>query len=91
MLLEARISAGYKGNPEVLRDFELCVEPGEIVGLVGESGSGKSTVALALMRLLEFRGGAARFPGASQAERTGRSQRHGTVLPRRAPRCGGAG
>jgi ABC-type dipeptide/oligopeptide/nickel transport system ATPase component len=60
MLLEARISAGYKDNPEVLRDFELAVEPGEIVGLVGESGSGKSTVALALMRLLEFRGGAAR-------------------------------
>jgi ABC-type dipeptide/oligopeptide/nickel transport system ATPase component len=59
MLLEARISAGYKDNPHVLRDFELAVEPGEIVGLVGESGSGKSTVALALMRLLEFRGGAA--------------------------------
>jgi len=60
MLLEARISAGYKGQPEVLRNFELDMEPGEIVGLVGESGSGKSTVALALMRLLEFRGGAAR-------------------------------
>jgi ABC-type dipeptide/oligopeptide/nickel transport system ATPase component len=60
MLLEARITAGYKDNPEVLRDFQLAVEPGEIVGLVGESGSGKSTVALALMRLLEFRGGTAR-------------------------------
>ena len=60
MLLEARISAGYKDNSEVLHDFQLSVEPGEIVGLVGESGSGKSTVALALMRLLEFRGGAAR-------------------------------
>jgi ABC-type dipeptide/oligopeptide/nickel transport system ATPase component len=60
VLLEARISAGYKGSPDVLRDFELGVAPGEIVGLVGESGSGKSTVALALMRLLEFRGGAAR-------------------------------
>jgi ABC-type dipeptide/oligopeptide/nickel transport system ATPase component len=60
VLLEARIWAGYKGNPKVLRDFELDVEPGEIVGLVGESGSGKSTVALALMRLLEFRGGAVR-------------------------------
>jgi ABC-type dipeptide/oligopeptide/nickel transport system ATPase component len=60
MLLEARISAGYQGNPEVLRDCALSIEPGEIVGLVGESGSGKSTVALALMRLLEFRGGAMR-------------------------------
>ena len=60
MLLEARISAGYKGSPDVLRDFDLGVEQGEILGLVGESGSGKSTVALALMRLLEFRGGAAR-------------------------------
>jgi ABC-type dipeptide/oligopeptide/nickel transport system ATPase component len=59
VLLETCISAGYQGS-EVLREFQLSVEPGEIVGLVGESGSGKSTVALALMRLLEYRGGAAR-------------------------------
>jgi ABC-type dipeptide/oligopeptide/nickel transport system ATPase component len=60
VLLEARLSAGYRGNLDVLREFDLALEPGEIVGLVGQSGSGKSTVALALMRLLEFRGGAAR-------------------------------
>ncbi len=60
MLLEARLSASYRGHPDVLRDFELSIAPGEIVGLVGESGSGKSTVAIGLMRLLEFRGGAAR-------------------------------
>ncbi len=60
MLLEARLSAGYQGHPDVLRDFELCLEAGEIVGLVGQSGSGKSSVALALMRLLVFRGGSAR-------------------------------
>ena len=58
MLLEARINAGYAGGAGVLREFELAVASGEIMGLVGESGSGKSTVALALMRLLRFRGGA---------------------------------
>ncbi len=30
---------------------------GEILGLVGESGSGKSTIALALLRLLDHKGG----------------------------------
>lgn len=59
-LLRARISAGYPDRPEVLRGFELDIAPGEIVGLVGESGAGKSTVALVLLRLLEFKGGAAR-------------------------------
>ena len=56
-LLSARFSAGYPGRPGVLSNLELVIEPGEIVGLVGESGSGKSTLSLALMRLLEFRGG----------------------------------
>ncbi len=36
----------------VVRDFELHMEPGEIVGLVGESGSGKSMTALAIAGLL---------------------------------------
>jgi peptide/nickel transport system ATP-binding protein len=37
---------------EVLRDVDLTIEPGEILGLVGESGSGKSVLALALLGLL---------------------------------------
>jgi len=56
-LLTMRLSASYPGRGEVLRDVALDVTPGEIVGLVGESGSGKSTVALAILRLLQFRGG----------------------------------
>ena len=56
-LLDARITAGYSGKPNALRNFDLQVDPGEIVGLVGESGSGKSTVALSILRLLEYRGG----------------------------------
>ena len=56
-LLSTHLSAGYSGRPAVLRDAALEIAPGEIVGLVGQSGSGKSTMALALLRLLEYRGG----------------------------------
>jgi len=56
-LLSTCLSAGYTSGLAVLRDATLEVAPGEIVGLVGESGSGKSTMALALLRLLPYRGG----------------------------------
>jgi ABC-type dipeptide/oligopeptide/nickel transport system ATPase component len=35
------------------------IRQGEILALVGDSGSGKSTIALAIMRLLKYKGGAA--------------------------------
>ena len=57
-LLETRLSVDYPNKPGVLRDVHLIVSEGEMVGLVGESGSGKSTIALALMRLLEHKGAA---------------------------------
>ena len=56
-LLKTRISVDYPNKPGVLRDVELEIGEGEILGLVGESGSGKSTIALALLRLLEHKGG----------------------------------
>jgi len=56
-LLALDISVGYRNKPNVLSGIALRVEFGEIFGLVGESGSGKSTVALAILRLLENRGG----------------------------------
>jgi len=56
-LLSLDISIGYRNKPDVLSGIAFQVEPGEIFGLVGESGSGKSTVALAILRLLENRGG----------------------------------
>ncbi len=59
-ILEAEISADYPGRAGVLDGVRLAIGQGEIVGLLGESGSGKSTVALALMRLLELRGGSVR-------------------------------
>jgi oligopeptide/dipeptide ABC transporter ATP-binding protein len=36
-----------------VRDVSFCIEPGESLCLVGETGSGKSTIALALLGLLE--------------------------------------
>ncbi|HUI55240.1 MAG TPA: ABC transporter ATP-binding protein [Bryobacteraceae bacterium] len=56
-LLSTRLSAGYPGRPGVLQQASLAISQGEIVGLVGESGSGKSTMALAILRLLQYRGG----------------------------------
>ena len=56
-LLAVNIGIGYPRNPGVLRGVEFTIHRGEILGLIGESGSGKSTIALAVMRLLELRGG----------------------------------
>ncbi|MGA2213503.1 MAG: ABC transporter ATP-binding protein [Bryobacteraceae bacterium] len=58
VLLETRLSVDYPNKPGVLREVRLKVSEGEMLGLVGESGSGKSTIALALLRLLEHKGGA---------------------------------
>ena len=55
-LLRFNVSARY-GTRTVLHDVEGTIAAGEIVSLVGLSGSGKSTLVLALLRLLDYRGG----------------------------------
>jgi ABC-type dipeptide/oligopeptide/nickel transport system ATPase component len=79
-ILQARISVDYPNKPGVLRDVGLEIGEGEIVGLVGESGSGKSTIALALMRLLQHKGavikGEIRFDGRDLLQLRPQEMRH---------------
>src|SRR3954471_5398549 len=55
-VLNAKLSVDYPQKPAVLRDISINVCKGEIVGLVGESGSGKRTLALSILRLLDYAG-----------------------------------
>ncbi len=53
ILLSANLSVRYAGKPPVLRDVQLEIRCGEVLGLVGQSGSGKSTLAMAILGLLD--------------------------------------
>ena len=49
------------GTVHAVSDVSFSIEPGETVSLVGESGSGKSTVAKAIMGLIQQAQGSIRF------------------------------
>lgn len=53
ILLSAQLSVRYGDKPAVLRNVDLQVRRGEVLGLVGQSGSGKSTLAMAILGLLD--------------------------------------
>jgi ABC-type dipeptide/oligopeptide/nickel transport system ATPase component len=53
ILLSARFSVRYAGKLPVLRDVQVEIRRGEVLGLVGQSGSGKSTLAMAILGLLD--------------------------------------
>lgn len=52
-LLSAHVSVRYGDKPPVLRNVELQIRRGEVLGLIGQSGSGKSTLAMAILGLLD--------------------------------------
>lgn len=47
------VEFGYKAYEPVLKDINLKIEPGEMIGLVGHSGAGKSTLINLCMRLYD--------------------------------------
>lgn len=47
------VTFGYKTYEPVLKNINLHIEPGEMIGLVGHSGAGKSTVINLCMRLYD--------------------------------------
>jgi len=55
VLLSAHLWLRYGDKPPVLRDVDLDIRRGEVLGLVGQSGSGKSTLAMAILGLLDTR------------------------------------
>ncbi len=73
-LLEARqVSKVFKtphGPLAAVRDVDLILKKGEIVGLVGESGSGKSTLAKLLLRIYEPSAGEILFDGEDVAHKS---------------------
>ncbi len=57
------VGFGYKSYEPVLKDIDLKIKPGEMIGLVGHSGAGKSTMINLVLRLYDVDGGTLRIDG----------------------------
>jgi peptide/nickel transport system ATP-binding protein len=68
VLLSAHLWLRYGKKPPVLRDVDVDISRGEVLGLIGQSGSGKSTLAMTILGLLDRKHaqveGTVRFDGA---------------------------
>jgi branched-chain amino acid transport system ATP-binding protein len=79
-VIEARkLSAGY-GSLAAVRELDLRVRPGEIVGLLGANGAGKTTTILALSGELAPLSGEVRFGGDASRRSLATRARQGLAL-----------
>ncbi|MBE1553264.1 ABC transporter ATP-binding protein [Sporosarcina limicola] len=69
LLTVENVSKSYRKGNKVLRDIDLSVGEGEIVGLIGESGSGKSTLSRLIMQLEAPETGVISFNGTPVTKR----------------------
>ena len=60
----------YKSGEEVLRHFNLTVQPGQNIALVGETGAGKSTIVNLVCRFYEPTTGQVLIDGVDYRERS---------------------
>ncbi|MEP6067551.1 MAG: ATP-binding cassette domain-containing protein [Paracoccaceae bacterium] len=74
MLKVRGLSKRFFGH-EVLRDIDLTIQPGEVVGLIGRSGAGKSTIARCLVGLETPNTGDIQLDGESVTPGSGKARR----------------
>jgi branched-chain amino acid transport system ATP-binding protein len=68
ILRVANLDAGYYGHVKVIRNANISIAAGEVVGLVGRNGAGKTTFLSSLMGLLPGTSGSIRLCGQDLAE-----------------------
>ena len=62
-MLEVRALDCFYGNVQVLRDFSLVLQAGEVLCLLGRNGAGKTTALKAIMGLMPVHSGAVVMEG----------------------------